>query len=173
MMKKIALVSLLVLSFSTCKSRKHVKTKENVAISTKVVEPKSTKTSSQIIENVINNAKDFDGVHYKYGGTTKAGMDCSGLVYTAFKKEHINLPRISRDMAKSGLRVSLENVQEGDLLFFQTNKKRKAINHVGLVITSRTGNIEFIHATTSKGVIVSSLAERYWYYSFKEARRVL
>ena len=57
--------------------------------------------------------------------------------------------------------------------FIKMNKNRTVINHVGLVVASRTGNIEFIHATTSAGVIVSSLAERYWYYSFKEARRVL
>ena len=66
------------------------------------------------------------------------------------------------------------DVKEGDLLFFHTNpKKRNTISHVGLVVTSRTGLVEFIHSTTQAGVIVSSLAERYWFTSFVEARRIL
>ncbi len=174
-MWKTLIALLLILGLASCKSRKNIpaETKKNDAFSTEVISPKTTANPNNLIKNIIANAEAFNGVRYKYGGTTKTGMDCSGLVYTAFKKENIKLPRISRDMAKSGFQVALEDVQEGDLLFFQTNKKRNVINHVGLVVTSRTGNIEFIHATTSKGVIVSSLAERYWYYSFKEARRIL
>ena len=100
-------------------------------------------------------------------------MDCSGLIYESFKAFNIQLPRVSRDMAKEGDRVDLKDVQVGDLLFFKTNKKRNTINHVGLVTTALPGNIEFIHSTTSQGVIISSLAERYWYFSFAEARRLL
>jgi len=56
---------------------------------------------------------------------------------------------------------------------FKTTKKRNIISHVGLVVTALPGNIEFIHSTTNQGVIISSLAERYWYFSFTEARRIL
>jgi len=100
-------------------------------------------------------------------------MDCSGLVYETFKAFEIELPRISRHMATQGAKVSIDSVKTGDLLFFKTSNKLKTINHVGLVVTALPGNIEFIHSTTSLGVIISSLAERYWYYSFVEARRIL
>ena len=115
----------------------------------------------------------FEGTRYKYGGTTKKGMDCSGLVYTAFGKEQVQLPRVSRDMAKRGKRIPLHQVDQGDLVFFQTNKNRKVINHVGLVVRARSGEIQFIHSTTSRGVIVSSLEERYWKGTFVEVRRII
>jgi cell wall-associated NlpC family hydrolase len=123
--------------------------------------------------DIIDFAMQFQGVRYKAGGTTKAGMDCSGLVFETFKAFDILLPRISRDMAKEGDKVLIENVKKGDLLFFKTSSKRNVISHVGLVVTALPGNVEFIHSTTSQGVIISSLAERYWYYSFVEARRML
>lgn len=131
------------------------------------------KTETYLAKNIIDYALQFRGVPYRYGGTTKKGMDCSGLVYIAYKTCHINLPRISRDMAKEGERIPIDEAQIGDLLFFKTNGKQNSISHVGLVITALPGNVEFIHATTSQGVIISSLAERYWYYSFVEARRML
>ena len=108
------------------------------------------------------------------GGTTKSGMDCSGLLYTAFKKEAVNLPRTSGQMATEGKWVDVKKVQKGDLLFFATNKKTgRKINHVGLVTESRTGYVKFIHSTSSRGVIESELSEKYWYFAFVQARRVL
>lgn len=144
----------------------------NTSKDTIILASESTAISSNKVIDIINYAKQFEGVKYKFGGTTKNGMDCSGLVYEAFRAYNINLPRISRDMALQGENISLENVQEGDLLFFKTSKKRNIISHVGLVITSLPGNIEFIHATSGLGVIISSLAERYWHFSFVEARRM-
>jgi cell wall-associated NlpC family hydrolase len=100
-------------------------------------------------------------------------MDCSGLVFVAFKQENIVLPRVSTDMAKKGFHIKLTEVEKGDLLFFKTNKNKNEINHVGLVITSKVGLVKFIHATTSKGVTVSTLNEQYWRSAFTEARRIL
>jgi cell wall-associated NlpC family hydrolase len=100
-------------------------------------------------------------------------MDCSGLVYVSFKKEQITLPRVSRDMAKKGKLIPVSEAKKGDLLFFKTNKNRSVINHVGLVVDSKNGEVYFIHATTSKGVIISSLHEKYWKRAFIEARKVI
>ncbi len=121
---------------------------------------------------IIEYAKSFQGTRYRFGGTTSAGMDCSGLVCTAFQKESISLPRISRDMATEGFPISLNQVEPGDLIFFKTDNKR-VINHVGLVIETEKGDIKFIHSTTQLGVIISSLEENYWKRAFVEARRII
>ena len=191
-MKKLIILLAVLAAFSSCKSSKKSTSKTTVITRTQKnvteVNPKTERTisndteissepikttSSNLATDIIDYAKQFDGVRYRYGGTTKAGMDCSGLVFTAFSEYNISLPRSSRDMAKEGVSVKVEDVIEGDLLFFKTNGRKNAISHVGLVVTSRTGLIEFIHASTSAGVIVSSLAERYWYNAFVEARRVI
>lgn len=124
-------------------------------------------------QRIIEFAKSFEGTRYKYGGNDTQGMDCSGLVCTSFKNEEILLPRISREMATQGIAISLEESKEGDLLFFQTNSKRKVINHVGLVVETKNGEIFFIHSTVKKGVIISSMEEPYWKNSFVKVRRII
>ena len=67
----------------------------------------------------------------------------------------------------------MNEVLEGDLLFFKIGNRRDAINHVGLVVAIRNNDIKFIHATTREGVIISGLNENYWLNAFFQARRVL
>ncbi len=136
-------------------------------------EATSEKPADLKIHNIIDIARSFHGTPYKYGGTTSKGMDCSGLIYTAFKEEDIFLPRISRDIAAKGKKISLNDVSKGDLVFFKTDRTRNVINHVGLVVDVFPGKILFIHSSTSQGVIVSSLDESYWSQAFVEVRRVL
>ena len=124
-------------------------------------------------ERIIKQAQAFSGTRYKFGGTTRKGMDCSGLIYVAFQKENIVLPRVSRDMAQRGKPVKNKDIDTGDLLFFRTSKSSKRINHVGLVTKVDGDDIYFIHATTSKGVLTSNLNERYWNRAYVMARRVL
>lgn len=125
-----------------------------------------------IKQEIIDYAKTFQGTRYKYGGTTEGGMDCSGLVCTAFKKENIELPRSSKDMALEGVPVPVKDIEKGDLLFFKTSSKN-VISHVGLVVKAENGDIQFIHSTTRAGVIISSLDEAYWKKAFVEVRRVI
>lgn len=122
---------------------------------------------------ISEHAKAFLGTRYKFGGTTTNGMDCSGLVYTAFLKEDIELPRVSREMSLLGSPLQLEEVGIGDLLFFETDRRKKTITHVGLVIGSDEEDILFIHSTNSQGVIISSLKQPYWKDAFVLAKRVL
>ena len=132
-----------------------------------------TKSTNKKKESIIKYVKTFKGTRYQFGGTTKKGMDCSGLVFVAFKKENISLPRVSRDMATRGKSISLSKTTKGDLLFFKTNKNKKNINHVGLVIEKKGSDILFIHSTSSRGVIISSLNEKYWKNAFVSVRRIL
>lgn len=131
------------------------------------------KASPSISRKVINTAMTFSGVKYKFGGTTRKGMDCSGLLYVSFGEHDIQLPRASYLMATEGENIDLNTVSAGDLLFFGTSGRKKKINHVGLVVSVNGDDIQFIHATTSRGVIVSSLREGYWNYAFIKATRIL
>jgi probable lipoprotein NlpC len=76
-------------------------------------------------------------------------------------------------MAKRGKKVSLRNAKKGDLLFFETSKRRSRINHVGLIVSVKKNQIRFIHSTSSRGVITSSLSERYWENAFVKVKRIL
>ena len=133
---------------------------------------KTSKTTNKA-KQIVDYALSFQGVRYRYGGTTRSGMDCSGLIFKSFDQAGLQLPRISRDMAKRGVSISLAEISPGDLLFFKTDKSSRQINHVGLIVSSSGGDVEFIHATTSKGVIISRLTENYWRTAFVGARRVL
>ena len=176
-MNRFVLLFFIILGVTACKSKKQVITKKSE--SGKSVNKTNRASGTNTIDysiaanNVVDHAKEYNGVRYKYGGTTKKGMDCSGLVYTSFKKENISLPRTTRDLSTFGEWIDLKEVKKGDLLFFATKKKSRTVNHVGIVTDSRIGNVEFIHASTSNGVMISNLAERYWYFAFVQARRVL
>lgn len=121
---------------------------------------------------MINNAMEFIGVNYRGGGTSKAGMDCSGMVTAVFDIFGLKLPRSSHEMAKVGEKLKQDEIKKGDLVFFHTNGK-DSINHVGLVIEANGDEIKFIHSSTQKGVIISSTKEPYYKRAFAQANRVL
>lgn len=167
MLKTLILCILMAVVFTSCKSAKRAK-----VVTKKEQKKKNTDTASYVLaENIINNAEKYKGVRYKYGGTTKKGMDCSGLIFTSFNEERILIPRTSSQMSTHGDWIDLKKVKKGDLLFFATKKNSRKVNHVGLVVN--TNPVEFIHSSSSKGVIISSLKERYWYFAFVQARRFL
>lgn len=185
-MKRIPTLLILLIFLGSCGTKKrttHVeKHKVSVAASPENPKEEPTAPGSEALENpapsskvnsIINTALTYSGVRYKYGGTTKNGMDCSGLLYVAFKKNDVELPRVSSAMANQGKRIRVNQVQKGDLLFFKTSRRGKKINHVGLVVAVENDDIKFIHASTSRGVIVSSLREGYWNYAFVKANRIL
>ncbi|MGH8015011.1 MAG: C40 family peptidase [Candidatus Zixiibacteriota bacterium] len=105
-----------------------------------------------------------------YAGRSKydPGLDCSLFTAEVFKKyAGIQLPRTSEDQFKSGSHVKNERMAFGDLVFFHTNGG--GVSHVGVFI----GHDEFIHASSSNGVIISSIKEKHWAKRFVGARRVI
>ncbi|MBZ9632164.1 C40 family peptidase [Salegentibacter sp. LM13S] len=174
---KLLFFGFFILSLISCGSSrsKVITTKSEDKSSERVSHSRNTEIepTDKKVYNIISKAKSFEGTRYKYGGTTKQGMDCSGLIYTSFLEEDIAIPRTSREMSLEGKRLYLKQVTPGDLLFFETNKNRKVINHVGLVVERERDNIYFIHSSTSRGVIISSLSESYWNGAFVMARRIL
>lgn len=125
-----------------------------------------------LVRQIIYTAMEYDGVKYRSGGTTTAGMDCSGLVTTVFKTYDISLPRSSNDMSKVGKKLKNDEIQKGDLVFFRTNG-RSVINHVGLVTEVKGDEIIFIHSSVQRGVVISSTKEPYYQRTFAQANRIL
>ena len=152
---------------NSCKSAK----RSTESTTRKTPDIESSEGLSKNAASIINYAKRYEGVKYKYGGTTKNGMDCSGLIYTTFKAHDIEMPRTTKELSSTGHWVDIKNIKPGDLVFFATKKNSRNVNHVGIVTDTSKKDIAFIHASTSKGVIISKLSERYWYFAYVQARR--
>ena len=128
---------------------------------------------SNTIDGILREAGTYLGTPYKMGGVTRSGIDCSAFVLSVFDTAAgVSLPRVSSEQAEEGERVERANLEKGDLLFFQTAGRR--ISHVGIVheITPE-GEIKFIHASTSKGVVIYYLKARDWGARYRFAKRVL
>lgn len=101
---------------------------------------------------------DWYGTPYKFGGNNQNGIDCSGFTNILFNEIYnIQLPRISRDIAEKVKRKYTKDLKEGDLVFFSFGNSG-VVNHVGVYLH----NNNFVHASTSRGVIISNLSEPYY-----------
>lgn len=104
---------------------------------------------------------------YKWGGTTTAGFDCSGFILHIFNQFNTELPRTSKTQAEAGVEVSKDELQAGDLVFFNTDGK--GISHAGIYL----GDGKFAHSSSSKGVSISKLSDTYYSKRYVTARRVV
>ena len=123
---------------------------------------------------VIKAAKSYTGTPYKYGGTSRAGIDCSGLTCASFKAIDIALPRTSNEQSTFGKSVGLSELQKGDLVFFTDKKGGKKITHVGIITeVNGTESAKFIHSSTKLGVVEVDLFSNYYKPLILKAIRVL
>ncbi|MGG0644150.1 C40 family peptidase [Sporosarcina gallistercoris] len=130
----------------------------SLVISTSVPSMASAATLSAT--NLVNTAKNYIGTPYRYGGTSlKTGIDCSAYTQLVYKKSGSSLPRTTGQQYQQGKSVSKSKLTTGDLVFFNTGGK--GVSHVGIYI----GSSKFIHASTSKGVTISSLNDPYYWKS--------
>ena len=117
---------------------------------------------------LLQNIDHWYGTHYCLGGATEDCIDCSAftqiMMRDVFKTD---IPRTARAQYDNSDRIATEDLQEGDLVFFQTSGRD--ITHVGIYLT----NNKFVHAATSNGVMISDPNDIYWQPRFKGAGRVL
>ena len=128
---------------------------------------------NQTIDALLEEAKTYLGTPYRYGGTTRSGIDCSAFVLSVFgAAAGVSLPRVAASQANEGESVKKENLQKGDLIFFSQGKR---ISHVGIVEeVTEDGQIKFIHSATSKGVMITTLGESsYWNSRYRYAKRII
>ena len=117
---------------------------------------------------LVATALSFRGTPYRNGGSDPSGFDCSGFVQWVFARHGTVLPREVRDQYGTGRRVEQEDVQPGDLVFFQT--VARGASHVGIAI----GNGEFVHAPSSRGVVrIERYTTGYWALRWVGAKRVM
>lgn len=127
---------------------------------------------TDFLDQLVSTASENIGTRYRTGGTTKDGFDCSGLMCTTFGNFDIQLPRTSIEQSQYGVKIDNDDAQKGDLIFFKTNGRRQ-INHVGMVVEAIDGDIKFIHASVSGGVMISSIKEKYYRKKVSQINRVL
>ena len=159
---------LLIVKLGNLEIEKH----QNSSITKTVVAPISMENMTKA-EFLIAKASEYIGTRYRGGGTTAAGFDCSGLMFTTFKNIDMTLPRSSGSMAVgAGVKIEREQAQKGDLIFFTTNG-RGSINHVGMITEILDDEIKFIHSSVQSGVVISSTKEPYYAKRFIQINRVL
>ncbi|MEN8246457.1 MAG: NlpC/P60 family protein [Thermodesulfobacteriota bacterium] len=108
----------------------------------------------------------WQNVGYRHGGMSRNGVDCSGFVHITYRDRFgITLPRSTSQMSKEGIQIMQRDLIAGDLVFFKTGTFTK---HVGIYLEKG----KFLHASTEKGVTISSLGNTYWQRCYWQARRI-
>jgi probable lipoprotein NlpC len=121
-------------------------------------------------EKLISQSKVYIGTPYGSGGTTSNSMDCSGFIYRTFLDLNQNIPRVAYQQAAAFDEVGREKLKAGDLLYFVVASNK--IDHTGLVVEVKgPKEINFIHASTMKGVRIDNLYSNYWMPKFVKATR--
>lgn len=125
--------------------------------------------SNQVLERLETQHQQWRGTPYRLGGYDRGGIDCSGFVAKTFDQLfNTQLPRTTTAQSKKGKKVKRKDLKAGDLVFFKITNRGK-LRHVGIYLS----NNQFLHASTSKGVTISNLSNKYWDDSYWKAVRVL
>jgi len=149
------IIFIVIFGFSACSSNP------------KFIAPaKVSSKDSPVVIKMLAHYKQWKGVKYREGGMSKQGVDCSAYVHLAYKNSlNKKIPRTTELLSKSGQLINSAQMKPGDLVFFKTGVK---IRHVGIYIKDN----QFMHASSSRGVMISELNNPYWSDAFWMARRL-
>lgn len=160
--KAISLIlTLLIMTvgFSSCRSSKHVSKDQTYRIEN-IRHSHISQTQKDIVEEAIT----WMGTPYSYAGSEKGkGTDCSGMVMRIYEDvTGSKLPRNSAKQAEFCKKLKKRDVKAGDLVFFATGKDEKTVSHVGIMLD----DVNFIHASSKGGVVISSIETPYYIRTF-------
>ena len=121
---------------------------------------------AQVRSQLLEQLSEWEGVPYRYGGLSKQGVDCSGFIYLTFAEEFgIRIPRTTQSQVLKGKVIEQGDLLPGDLIFFNTGYNQR---HIGIYV----GKKQFIHTSSSRGVMLSRLDNPYWQSAYWHSRRV-
>ena len=163
-MKKLLVLSAYLILLTACSSTPHqVSEKSTVKVSQNRVDLSDSKKVKQILNQQY---EDWRYVQYDMGGTSKKGIDCSGLVYRIYRTRlGVDIPRSTEYQARTGQAIKKQQLKAGDLVFFKTGVFTR---HVGMYMDKG----DFLHVSTRNGVMISNLKDPYWKRTYWKARRI-
>lgn len=130
-------------------------------------------STNRKISRVIEEARTYIGTPYKWGGNDNRGIDCSGLLVRSFESIGLKIPRTTSQQIEIGKSVSLKKSKKGDLVFFAFGKSKRKVTHVGILSELKnSSDINFIHASSSRGVVETQLIKEYYLKRLRKVKRV-
>ena len=136
------------------------------------ISQKKIATNRKIVR-VIEEARTYIGTPYKWGGNDNRGIDCSGLLVRSFESIGLQIPRTTSQQIEIGKSVSLKKSKKGDLVFFAFGKSKRKVTHVGILSELKnSSDINFIHASSSRGVVETQLIKDYYLKRIRKVKRV-
>ena len=163
-MKKVTYILILIITITACGgSKKTVSKSNNNYIIDKYADILQTQKSNITNIKLYTFIDNWKGTRYRYGGMSKTGVDCSGFCNVLYNQVYVNeIKRTTSMLSKEINKTKKSNLKEGDLVFFNISKKKNS--HVGVYLN----NNRFVHASSSKGVIISSLENPYYQKTYNK-----
>jgi cell wall-associated NlpC family hydrolase len=176
----LAPVILLIILTGCCASRRSTSVetvksgeiKSTVAIKNKVA-PRTINTKNVSPDDLVKFAEKLIGVKYRYGSMIKEkGFDCSGFINYVFNHFNISVPRTTVEFTNAGKEIPVKYSKPGDLILFTgSDANSGVVGHMGIVTENKNGELKFIHASSSRGVMISGM-NSYFLPRFVKVNRV-
>ena len=130
-------------------------------------------TNNISADELVTFSETLIGIKYKYGSAIKEkGFDCSGFINYVFNHFKISVPRTSADFTNAGKEVPIKNSKRGDIILFTgSNANSGVVGHMGIITENKNGEVKFIHASESRGVMISGM-NSYFVPRFVKVNRV-